>query len=100
MPVLLEGSPTPVAAGCFDAAAFDAAFVAERERAAAGGYQASCAALEQLLLSCPTEEAQRRIAQELHDVQLLLYCNATLLNEATFRKLAPVTHNPPPPARA
>lgn len=27
-----------------------------------------------------------------HDVQLLLYCNATLLDEATFRKIAPVTH--------
>jgi radical SAM protein with 4Fe4S-binding SPASM domain len=27
-----------------------------------------------------------------HDVQLLLYCNATLLDEPTFRKIAPVTH--------
>ena len=27
-----------------------------------------------------------------HDVQMLLYCNATLLDEATFRKIAPVTH--------
>ena len=27
-----------------------------------------------------------------HDVQLLLYCNATLLDETTFAKIAPVTH--------
>jgi radical SAM protein with 4Fe4S-binding SPASM domain len=27
-----------------------------------------------------------------HDVQMLLYCNATLLDEPTFRKIAPVTH--------
>jgi len=27
-----------------------------------------------------------------HDVQLLLYCNATLLDEATFRRIAPWTH--------
>ena len=32
-----------------------------------------------------------RLCKE-HDVQLLLYCNATLLDEATFRKIAPVTH--------
>jgi radical SAM protein with 4Fe4S-binding SPASM domain len=27
-----------------------------------------------------------------HDVQMLLYCNGTLLDEATFRRIAPVTH--------
>jgi radical SAM protein with 4Fe4S-binding SPASM domain len=32
-----------------------------------------------------------RLCRE-HDVQLLMYCNATLLDEQTFRKIAPVTH--------
>ena len=32
-----------------------------------------------------------RLCKE-HDVQLLLYCNATLLDEAAFHKIAPVTH--------
>lgn len=32
-----------------------------------------------------------RLCKE-HDVQLLLYCNATLLDESVFRKIAPVTH--------
>ncbi|HTE05455.1 MAG TPA: radical SAM protein [Planctomycetota bacterium] len=27
-----------------------------------------------------------------HDVQMLLYCNGTLLDEPTFRRIAPVTH--------
>jgi len=32
-----------------------------------------------------------RLCEE-HNVQMLLYCNATLLDEATFRKIAPWTH--------
>jgi len=32
-----------------------------------------------------------RLCRE-HDVQLLLYCNATLLSEMAFHKIAPVTH--------
>ncbi|RTL43879.1 MAG: GGDEF domain-containing protein [Burkholderiales bacterium] len=60
MPALLDGSHTPDATDRFDAAAFDAAVRARREQAAAGGYQASCEALEQLLLTCPTDEAARR----------------------------------------
>ena len=44
----------------FDAAAFDAAFAAQRQRAAAGAYEASSEALEQLLLTCPPAELRRR----------------------------------------
>ncbi len=32
-----------------------------------------------------------RLCEE-HDVQMMLYCNATLLDEATFEKIAPWTH--------
>lgn len=44
----------------FDAAAFDEAFADARQRAAAGAYQASSEAMEQLLLTCPPTEARRR----------------------------------------
>jgi diguanylate cyclase (GGDEF)-like protein len=48
--------------GGFDAAAFDASFAAQRQRAAAGAYEASNAALEQLLAGCPPQETRRRCA--------------------------------------
>ncbi|MBW8846624.1 MAG: diguanylate cyclase [Burkholderiales bacterium] len=44
----------------FDAAAFDAAFAVQRQHAAAGAYQASCEALEALLLTCPPTQLRRR----------------------------------------
>lgn len=60
MPVLIEPPPAQGDEAGFDAVAFDAAFQAQRQRAAAGDYQASCEALEQLVLSCPATEAPRR----------------------------------------
>ncbi|MFT7721785.1 MAG: GGDEF domain-containing protein [Roseateles sp.] len=54
-------SPDHPAPGAdFDAAAFDAAFAVQQQRAAAGAYQASTDALEQLLAACPATEARRR----------------------------------------
>lgn len=44
----------------FDPVAFDRALFAQRRRAAAGDYQSSCEALEQMLLTCPTAELHRR----------------------------------------
>ncbi|HEY8881342.1 MAG TPA: hypothetical protein VIN03_27490, partial [Roseateles sp.] len=50
----------PTEAHGFDAEAFDGAFADARQRAAAGAYQASSEALEQLLLTCPPSEPRRR----------------------------------------
>lgn len=44
----------------FDASAFDLQLAVQRQRSAAGDYQASTEALEQLLLTCPATELQRR----------------------------------------
>lgn len=44
----------------FDAAAFDAELATQRQRAAAGAYEAANLALEQLLQTCPASEARRR----------------------------------------
>ncbi|RZJ09767.1 MAG: GGDEF domain-containing protein [Rubrivivax sp.] len=55
----LPPQPLPAAAS-FDATAFDEAFLAQRRLAAAGAYQASNDALEQLLRACPPEELGRR----------------------------------------
>ncbi|PTT77296.1 hypothetical protein DBR42_25385, partial [Pelomonas sp. HMWF004] len=52
--------PSTADTPAFDAAAFDQAVAEQRERAAAGDYAASTAALEQLLLPCPATEASRR----------------------------------------
>lgn len=60
MAVLLEHPSARGDDAGFDAAAFDAALLTERQRAAAGGYQASCDALEALLLTCPPSQAARR----------------------------------------
>ncbi|MCE4536377.1 diguanylate cyclase [Pelomonas sp. P7] len=60
MAALLDLPPPPAGNGGFDAAAFDRAVAAERQRAAAGAYEASCEALEQLLKTCPAGELQRR----------------------------------------
>ena len=57
---LLDLPELPAADGGFDAAAFDEALAEQRLRAAAGAYQASCEALEQLLLVCPPTELRRR----------------------------------------
>ena len=57
---LFELSRLPADDAGFDAAAFDAAFAEQRRRAAAGAYQASSDALEQLLLTCPATELRRR----------------------------------------
>jgi diguanylate cyclase (GGDEF)-like protein len=60
MAVLLEHPSAHGDDAGFDALAFDAALLAERQRAAAGGYQASCDALEALLLTCPPSQPARR----------------------------------------
>jgi diguanylate cyclase (GGDEF)-like protein len=52
-------APAAAAAG-FDASAYDAALATQRQRAAAGAYQASCDALERLLAACPPSEPRRR----------------------------------------
>ncbi len=62
MAVLLEHPSAHGDDAGFDALAFDAALLAERQRAAAGGYQASCDALEALLLTCPPSQPARRAA--------------------------------------
>jgi diguanylate cyclase (GGDEF)-like protein len=60
MAVLLEHPSAHGDDAGFDALAFDAALLAERQRAAAGGYQASCDTLEALLLTCPPSQPARR----------------------------------------
>ncbi len=57
---LLDLPTLPANGAGFNAAAFDAGFAAARQQAAAGSYQASCEALEQLLLICPPTEPHRR----------------------------------------
>jgi diguanylate cyclase (GGDEF)-like protein len=52
--------PAPPPDAGFDADAFDAAFAAQRQLAAAGAYDASNDALERLLASCPETEVRRR----------------------------------------
>ena len=48
------------AEGGFDAAAFDAAVAAQRQRAAVGAYKACTETLEELLQTCPATELRRR----------------------------------------
>lgn len=57
---LLDLPATPADAVGFEAAAFDRALAEQRRRAAAGAYQASTEALEQLLQACPATELRRR----------------------------------------
>ncbi|MBV8035022.1 GGDEF domain-containing protein [Roseateles sp.] len=57
-PLNLPASPDDSAS--FDAATFDAAFAIARQQAAAGFYQVSSDALEQLLSNCPPTELRRR----------------------------------------
>jgi diguanylate cyclase (GGDEF)-like protein len=57
---LLDLPSLPAEDSGFDAAAFDEALADARQRAAAGAYQASGEALEQLLLTCPPTEPRRR----------------------------------------
>jgi diguanylate cyclase (GGDEF)-like protein len=57
---LLDLPDLHAADGGFDAAAFDEALADQRRCAAAGAYQASCDALEQLLLACPPAQLRRR----------------------------------------
>ncbi len=57
---LLDLPALPARDTGFDAGAFDDAFADARQRAAAGAYQASSEALEQLLLTCPPTQAHRR----------------------------------------
>jgi diguanylate cyclase (GGDEF)-like protein len=57
---LLDLPTLPADGSGFDAAAFDRAFTAQRQRAAAGAYQASCEALTLLLQACPPTELRRR----------------------------------------
>ncbi|MDR7331201.1 diguanylate cyclase [Roseateles asaccharophilus] len=52
--------PAPLPHAGFDADAFDAAFAAQRQLAAAGAYDASNDALERLLANCPETELRRR----------------------------------------
>ncbi len=60
MSAVLDLPAPPAEDRGFDAAAFDAAFATAHQRAAAGAYQASSEALEQLLLTCPPTELRRR----------------------------------------
>ena len=57
---LLDLPTLPAEDTGFDTEAFDRAFTAQRQRAAAGAYQASCEALEELLLTCPKAQQRRR----------------------------------------
>jgi diguanylate cyclase (GGDEF)-like protein len=57
---LLDLPEASADAAGFDAQAFDRGVATLRQRAAAGAYQASCEALEQLLQSCPATEPRRR----------------------------------------
>ncbi|WP_457353768.1 diguanylate cyclase [Roseateles sp. P5_D6] len=60
MSALLDLPALPAEDRGFDAAAFDEAFAAARLRAAAGAYETSSEALEQLLLTCPPAQQRRR----------------------------------------
>ena len=57
---LLDLPALPADDAGFDASAFDAAFAAQRQLAAAGAYQASNDVLEQLLQDCPPSQQRRR----------------------------------------
>ena len=60
MPDLPAPSSPPGTDPGFDAAAFDAGFLSQRQLAAAGAYQASNDVLELLLQACPPTELRRR----------------------------------------